>query len=307
MPRSHMSRMVLVVMLAALGSCRFTSADDPKDGPCGKRCEGALPYCNQALKACVACLESAHCEGVSDNAYCHEPTGQCVGCLESSACTDAEAAVCGEDTTCQPCTENEECAHLGLAVCDDGTCRACTVQTEAVACGLNACDPATHTCTDTQRGSVGLCDACHADSECQDSFLCVPMQFSPEGGPLSQLGGYCLREKPTDSGCDKPFSSAIARTTLSGLSGKTFCAVAEPLTTCQAVLDLIEDVPKPCSDDTDCGLSDLDDGICDTPNVGGCTYACTSGAQCPDDHERAAGDHQGGGHVQQWRRGCCHR
>ncbi|MCB9708509.1 MAG: hypothetical protein H6714_06990 [Myxococcales bacterium] len=290
MPSSHKCNMVLVMVLAALCSCRFTSSDDPKDGPCGKRCEGELPYCHLTLKTCVACLQSAHCADDREAPYCDEPLGQCVACLKNTECTNNEAPVCDPDHTCQPCTDDGQCAHLGLGICEDGTCVACTIQTEATACGLNACDPATHTCTSTPRGTVQTCSPCKADSECAETLLCVPMQFSPEGGPVTQLGGHCLSEKPTDDGCENPYSSALARTTLSGVTGKIFCGVAEPLTTCRAVLDLTGGTgPKACSTDSDCGVSDLDDGICNTPNVGGCTYACNAGAHCPDGFACPAG------------------
>ncbi|MCB9708506.1 MAG: hypothetical protein H6714_06975 [Myxococcales bacterium] len=268
----------------------ITTCTVDKDGPCGKRCEGELPYCHLTLKTCVACLQSAHCADDREAPYCDEPLGQCVACLKNTECTNNEAPVCDPDHTCQPCTDDGQCAHLGLGICEDGTCVACTIQTEATACGLNACDPATHTCTSTPRGTVQTCSPCKADSECAETLLCVPMQFSPEGGPVTQLGGHCLKD--ADLECSKPYSSALARTTLSGVTGKIFCGVAEPLTTCRAVLDLTGDVPKPCSIDSDCGVSDLDDGLCEPiPGAGPkvCTYACNAGAHCPDGFACPAG------------------
>ncbi|MCB9707483.1 MAG: hypothetical protein H6714_01665 [Myxococcales bacterium] len=93
--------------------------------------------------------------------------------------------------------------------------------------------------------------------------------------------------------CPNPFSSALARTSLSGVTGKSFCGIAEALTTCRAVLDLIEDTqPKPCTVDTDCGLSDLDDGLCRSiPGAGPavCTYECTSGPGCPEEYHCPTG------------------
>lgn len=39
------------------------------------------------------------------------------------------------------------------------------------------------------------------------------------------------------------------------------------MTTCRAVLALVEDVPKACTTHEQCNVEGLDDGICDTPNV----------------------------------------
>ena len=210
-------------------------------------------------------------------------------CTSNSECPEANASRCEVAAgTCAACEANADCSHIeGKGVCDNGTCVECTLETEAERCGDNSCNPATNECTDSPRDSTQICSPCVSDSECDgDDTFCVPMQFSPDGEPLTQLGGFCLREEP-DEGCPRPYSSAISRATLSGVQSKTFCGVAEPLTTCRAVLDLIEDVPKPCSAATDCGLADIDDGLCQQISGSGintvCTYACDSAAQCPTD------------------------
>lgn len=233
----------------------------PKPVPCGG-CEAPTPVCDEASDTCVGCLQ---------NTDCQEPT----------------ASLCDSNHSCQPCGADADCAHLGdLNLCIDGRCGECTLATEADQCGDTSCNPATLECTDTERASVDICQSCVADSECDDDgAYCVPMRFSPEDEDVTELGGFCLKEEPAEP-CPIPYRTGIQRTTLSGLEGKTFCGVAEPLTTCRAVLDLIEEVdPKVCGTDTQCGVTDLDDGLCRQISGLGtgtfCTYACQAADQCP--------------------------
>lgn len=231
---------------------------DPSE-PCNedRQCKyiAEQPYCNASSQRCETC----DCDQDADLSWCHAETGSCVQCLTDSHC-DSDKPVC----------RGNECVQ-------------CTPETEEADCGAKSCNPATLECTGTTRATVDICEPCVSDSECEDEdAYCVPMQFRPEGEEVTELGGYCLTEKPQDTACSRPLSSSISRTTLSGVADKTFCGVAEPITTCRAVLDLTEDVPKACDADTDCGIQDLNDGICDTPNVGGCTYACNAGVHCPD-------------------------
>lgn len=218
------------------------------------------PYCNASSQRCEKC-DCDQDEGLS---WCHAESGGCVQCLTDGHCS----------------------AVANKPMCRDNVCVQCTPQTEESDCGDTSCNPATFECTDTTRDSVTICSPCISDSECQgDDRYCVPMQFSPEGEEVTELGGFCLQEKPTDTACSaNPYTTHISRTTLSGIESKAFCGVAEPLTTCKAVLDLIGSAqPQTCANNDECGVEGLDDGVCDTPNVGGCTYACNSNSQCPAD------------------------
>lgn len=117
-----------------------TGADKPicKDGACfgctsNTSCGGATPVCDDASKACVACLESQNAEG--KNAFCTTPATPacvdktCAACAPSSnapstgvngACP-VSTAVCAPTLTCVGCTESSQC---GGGVCTDQTCAA---------------------------------------------------------------------------------------------------------------------------------------------------------------------------------------
>lgn len=221
-----------------------------------------------------------------DTPVCEESTGECVECLQSSQCTHAEASVCAEDHACKPCTANDECAHLGLALCDNGTCVECTMETEAEQCGQNSCNPATHECTDTARSSADICEPCVADSECEDAdHFCVPMVFMGSGAQLA--AGYCL--KNNNSGCgNAPFTvPTLERTSLSGRTD-VFCGINESVTTCTAVRQLLDNdfSEEQCTEATeadDCGVPGLMDATCETVNfnTNQCTYGCSGAGQCP--------------------------
>jgi hypothetical protein len=92
-------------------------------------------------------------------------------------------------------------------------------------------------------------------------------------------GGYCLPQ--FDLGCMRPFTTPTdARSSLSGAAAETYCGVDETSTTCEAVLDLIDDAS--CTSDDDCGAAGVMDGRCETVNgvANRCTYSCTAATQC---------------------------
>jgi hypothetical protein len=260
----------------ATGNCvECTAAEDGA-------CEDATPVCNAATNTCVACVASTDCTDTPSTPVCDTAANSCVACVANADCTSLTAPQCNTATNaCVPCTADAACTgRTGTTVCDvagGGECVQCTVANEAP-CGANSCNPATNTCTTTPRGSVLTCRACTADSECTVDNRCVPMNF--DGTP--RAGGYCLKRGAT--GCVAPYRvPSDARVSLSGASAEVYCGVNEAVTTCEAVLDLIDDRACAPATDDDCGVPGLNDGRCRT--VGGranrCTYSCGTAADCP--------------------------
>lgn len=247
-------------------------------GPCNGACDGtATPFCDTTSNECVECLTPTDCE--AEELACIE--GVCEQCETNAECTTAELSVCNTTShTCEACTGATGCGHDGLgAICDtsggDGVCVECTVATEATDCGLNSCDPATQECTTTPRTSVRRCGACVADSECMNTDdRCVEMQFDG-----AAHGSYCLKQ--ADTGCVSPFASpTAARPSTSGAVAEIYCGVPEASTTCEAVLDLVDNTT--CTMASDCGADGLDDGVCGTVNfiANRCSYPCEMASQC---------------------------
>lgn len=216
-------------------------------------------------------------ECVAPTPACDEANDTCVGCLQNTDCQDPTASRCGSDHSCQPCGADTDCAHLGnLDLCIDGRCGECTIDTEADQCGDNSCNPATLQCTDTERGTVGVCEPCMADSECEepDTHRCVPMHFKG----TSRASGYCL--EIFDVTCPLPYGVQITDSSLSGASEDAYCGVNQDLTTCEAVN--AGSAANPCEEDDECGADSLDDGLCRTIGVvKRCTYECSLPEECP--------------------------
>jgi hypothetical protein len=258
--------------------------------PCDGDCKGETPICVPAANRCVQCTASNSSACDDDTPVCNTDTKECVACLTSDDCPLTTAARCDESNACVACTSGDDCAHLsGTNACDSGTCVECTPADES-ACGVNSCDPATHECTETPRGSVGPCEPCLADSECDGSDQvdplqrCVPMQFY--GYP--RAGGFCLRRAAI--GCSRPYSHALVVESLSGAPEEMYCTIIEETTRCEAVFDLISS--RACIGSNDCGCARDEDGICLQPGKGGhcgrvggnsnrCTYQCGTLDDCP--------------------------
>ena len=230
---------------------------------------------------CVPCLTvdgaTTTCQGgqciisCPDGLAFDETLMECVTCQQDADCNDPGASRC-MDGACVPCTDISHCAGIADAnFCDAGRCVECTALDES-ACGNNSCFAGA--CTTTQRGSVGVCEACRADSECQTGTACVPMQFAA----IFRATGYCL---PLDTGgcMTAPYSVAISRDTLSTGTTTAVCTINEDLTTCEALADY----NSSCGDDSDCGDSTLDDGICEPVDFefARCTSRCSDTSECP--------------------------
>ena len=226
---------------------------------CPGGCSGATPLCDTAAKKCVQCL------GPND-------------------CTSASASLCVAGT-CSPCTQDTDCGQIaGKNACGSGTCVLCTASNES-ACHGNSCNPATKLCTQTPVNSLGPCEACKADSECQGGdptdggtpvARCVPMTFN--GNPHN---AYCL-QRATVLNCTQPYKTTISGESLSGTSSEQYCGINQTIAPCEAVMDLA--ASKACSGDTDCGMGQ--GGLCknfsltSVPDLR-CTIPCDLSSQCP--------------------------
>jgi hypothetical protein len=263
--------------------------------PCNGACTGATPVCNDATDQCVQCLQSNHCSGaksvcktatntcvecigntdcVGDKRFCDAASNSCVTCLGNTACATAMASRC-DAGECKPCSSNTDCAHIsGKAVCSSGECVQCT-PTEASACGANPCNPVTKRCS-AHSTNRRPCDACDTDANCATpNHFCVPMRYKGSDRP----GGYCLKETTSAGGCTRPFTVPLtARTSLSGITNRTYCGINETLATCEAVRARLDDQACPGGLDSECPQG----GICRTVGVTSntCTYACGEAAEC---------------------------
>lgn len=254
--------------------------DAPNDvatdaGPCGV-CSGTTPLCDEVSGNCVECLGTGDCGGSTPACV----MGSCVACDDNADCTSPTASTCDTTAnTCGGCEADADCTHLSATpVCNEAsnTCVACTADTEAARCGANSCNPATFACTSTPRTSVTTCGACVSDTECRNADeRCVPMEFMG----AARTGGYCLKQ--LDTGCAQPFTTPTpARASLSGAAAEVYCGLVETVTTCEAVLALINN--DGCTTDDDCGAPGLADGRCELVNgvANKCTYGCTAASQC---------------------------
>ncbi len=262
-----------------------TPDDTGPDVPsaCATACSGETPHCDEEAGTCVRCLENDDCS--SDGLMCSN--GDCVECTDDSHCTDPSASLCStgdEPGQCIRCTDNAHCDGISgpsgtLGLCDTsagadmGICVECTPENES-ACGGNSCNPATGLCTETPLGSVPVCGACVADSECGTDHLCVPMNF--DGTALD--GGFCL--KTADSGCERPFLTAIMAESLSGVSEATYCGVDQNSTTCHAVRAMLES--RECTGG-DVSICADNGGRCEMVGLADnrCTISCGVNDECP--------------------------
>jgi len=244
------------------------------------------PACDATANICGGCRVSEDCEPFEGAKACANTgprSGWCVECASNEDCPSVAAPRCNPTTnTCTQCQTREDCTGHSLNECVDGRCVACTEETAAVNCGVFSCDPATLQCTMTPRNSVEICRACVSDSECRelaigdDMYRCVPMEHAGVTRPT----GYCLRL--LSAGCLRPFTVVTpSRPSVSGAVADVYCGVLEERTTCEAVLDMIDQAA--CTADVDCGVPGLADGRCETvsrdPNR--CSIDCGAAVQCP--------------------------
>ena len=140
-----------------------------------------LTYMRSCLLVFLTCL-LAFC-GQSEN-NTETVTLLCGGC------NDPARPVCdAASQSCVACLSDEDCSkqNNGLNAClknehaEENRCVACTAESERITCGEYSCNPVTNECTDTKRGTLDICMACNADSECKsdDTHVrrCIPISF----------------------------------------------------------------------------------------------------------------------------------
>ena len=272
----------LILMLAS--GC-LTETKPTKRCELSFECPDNRPWCDPELGGCVACTESSQCAFRQETPLCNADDGTCVECMGDVDCTDASAARCNDNNQCAACNDDEQCVGVeGKDTCIDGECvQGCTVDNEATVCGDNSCDPATGNCTDTERGSVNVCRSCVADSECgdgdgneSDDYRCIELSFDG-----TNQGGKCL--KLVDAGgpppCNRPLTTSVTATSLSGAAEANYCGIREDLTTCEAVLAGASGAT--CDDAQECADAGA---LCETIGLGGmlCTYPCEFDTECPE-------------------------
>lgn len=271
----HRSAACLLFVVLGLVGCEFTKEGDPSNGPCGKRCEGDLPYCNQDLKECVVCLEDAHCTD-ADKPLCQASTGRCGACLSEIDCAAPDKASCNADTlVCEyPCQEDADCEGLaGAEACGpDDVCVECTPDNET-ACDGKVCEPDTNACSsDIEQGETVTCATCITDTQCVADHKCIPLDYDG-----SHHGDYCM--KLASATCENPYRIDIERNSV--LAGEDdepeeFCGINEILVTCPALAGFDEECPN--GTDEECA----EGGICRTVSSASnrCTYYCQNATQC---------------------------
>lgn len=262
-------------------------------GPC-VACPVQRPVCLDGVR-CVECTADEDDYCIEQMLVCNTETFECVACLTDAQCTTASAARCDDETfECDECDDNAQCTGVdGLPgdanACDEGSCVDCTPETEADTCPEGkSCNPRTHQCTDTDVGSLDVCEPCVADSECglngapSEEHRCVPMFYQGTPFPEDEATGFCL--KTTTTGCEQPFSITLAaRPSLSNPAVEAnYCGINETLATCPAVNALLNNERCLNGTDEECPQpSGLCERVGDLENR--CTYRCGLPAQCPSE------------------------
>jgi len=260
--------------------------------PCGG-CEDDTPVCDEENLRCVQCLPGMEqaCDAMAP--VCDAASMTCV-CNTDDDCTDRDLARCDTtDNECKPCTMDAQCAVVdipteGQNTCDDGTCYDCTPATEAETCENNvSCNAITNTCTETEIGSLGVCEECVADSECgdgmgaSDAFKCILLDYQDDPFPDTDHG-FCLKSVTLGDSCTNPYRIVIERPSVSEAPRDEYCAINEDLTTCPAVRALLADTAcNPENGEADCPQPA---GVCrELPGaVNRCTYPCNGETQCDE-------------------------
>lgn len=182
----------------------------------GLRRFGGLLLCLGCI-ALTACMAERACPAgfvrVDGQCVAVEPVVQTL-CRDNRDCTDAAAARCAPSGQCVACSQRADCAHLeGTAVCDAGRCVQCTAL-DAAHCGAFVCDSAAQMCSGQERRSAVICDACVADSQCEQGAVCVDTDTQE-----AQAGRRCVRLAPASGSCsDSDVGSVtLQATTVDGL------------------------------------------------------------------------------------------
>lgn len=234
-----------------------------------------MPSPDAGLPGCDCVNDPRHpiCKATDDGSPA--PLNSCVECLANDDCPSPNAPHCVANQ-CEPCGSNDDCRHVMtggfvLGVCDTSaatpTCVECSGPQRA-GCGTRVCDSIAKRCANVAVGSAGQCASCIADDQCTAGNKCALQVFQG-----TQVGYFCVPEAQDSTPCSQPFFGlANAVTTIDG-SVANLCLLRR--TTCPAIL---QSFFTTCSTASDCGVADLDDGLCNSS--GQCTTPCTTAADC---------------------------
>jgi len=264
--------------------------------PCDGKCSGTTSVCLAATNACVECTDSSQCAAPKPackditKPFCDTTAGQCVACLKQADCTTATASACNAGA-CAACAKDADCSNIaGKGVCDAGTCVQCTGN-KFTACGNNAgtplvCDSLKRTCTANTQHSVGLCQTCVTDAQCNAGEMCVLDKFS---SPSKDVGYFChWKQGDTTDGAPadctaggRPYIGIQKNATSIDGTASDICTLA--VSTCTA---LNQFRAKDCTvasapSDAVCGVSPPNDAKC--MQFGSTTYRCTVTCGSDDD------------------------
>jgi hypothetical protein len=258
------------------------------------------PACNPGF-GCVECTESADCSDTAATPVCKLAAGggpaavnTCVQCVDNADCSANPAASLCQNNQCVPCGVDADCNDVNdsngdlpggseLTVCDAGTCVECTGVKRA-ACGEDVCNSLTKECADGRafRGAA-VCDECVSDFECATNARCVQQTFEGQA-----VGFFCFPlVTGTPAACAGPRIFLGATTTATIDQEQPTPTVCQPRRTTCAALDALADAVA-CDNAADCGVPNLDDGICD-PALDLCTVPCSGGADCAGTCDLEAG------------------
>jgi hypothetical protein len=252
------------------------------DGAPHAGCREPLDVC--ADGQCVDCVDDGgagpHPGCGAGAAWC--VAGACEACRDDGGCEAGDAVFCDlEDHACRGCEADEECsaAGLGEGCLPDGACVACD---EDADCGGVGCDPRANLCSGSAAGTVGQCQACLSDLDCDAGSGCVVVSFPVEGG--AEVGTYCTLPCDPKAANDcllnvgsRGYACLSVARRDGSLQNADFCVPAT--TTCEGYLAHDDagcvGVQGVCSHDGDGGDADA---LC----AGGrCTYPCSAPEDCP--------------------------
>jgi hypothetical protein len=161
--------------------------------------------CKEETGQCVRCTADEHCAGDRDNPRCDLNTNTCAACADDEQCPDAfpickddveparcvaclgnqgqrtcqdpNVANCSPTGECGPCTNSNQCTHLGadLDICNlaNGRCVECVNDDDCDSVGESRCDLNTNTCVECTRNgatSIGCGGAQPGGTVCDTTF-----------------------------------------------------------------------------------------------------------------------------------------
>lgn len=242
-PFSKMGMQMATMVIMACGGfacetrCPGGTAYEAKGGFCLSLSE------NQTL-GCATCPD--------EKPYCVRQDSEpvCVACVGSLDCTTPQNPRC-EQGMCVGCTANQDCQGiLGSPICDTvtRTCRGCSQANEPLDCGAGTC-MANGSCSALRPLSLGLCEACQDNRQCQLGSECVDTLYR---GTL--VGKHCIPVRTGAGGCLRGFPVYVTR------EGREYCTLDEDFTTCESLLRSGNTCEEGCGSTGVCGS----DGFCHT-------------------------------------------